>query len=72
MWLSSYGEMIHMYAYIPRRSGGNIIYKRERKLYRCPIVFRDDTPGCTAEACSFRDADHEQQEERTLGKPLHI
>lgn len=22
---------------------------------------RDDTPGCTAEACSFRDADHEMQ-----------
>ena len=22
---------------------------------------KDDTPGCTAEACSFRDADHEMQ-----------
>ena len=22
---------------------------------------RDDTPGCTAEACSFRDANHEMQ-----------
>lgn len=33
---------------------------------------KDDTPGCTTEACSFSDADHEQQEERTLGKPLHI
>ena len=22
---------------------------------------KDDTPGCTAEACSFRDANHEMQ-----------
>jgi peroxiredoxin Q/BCP len=30
-----------------------------------PVVLyfypKDDTPGCTAEACSFRDADHEMQ-----------
>ncbi len=33
-------------------SGHNIV------LYFYP---KDDTPGCTAEACSFRDADHEMQ-----------
>ena len=33
---------------------------------------KDDAPSCTTEACSFSEADHEQQEERTLGKPLHI
>ncbi|EFH87632.1 alkyl hydroperoxide reductase/ Thiol specific antioxidant/ Mal allergen [Ktedonobacter racemifer DSM 44963] len=38
--------------YLPRRSCGNTICKRERKLRRCPIPH----PGCTAEACSFRDS----------------
>ena len=28
------------------------------------FYLKDDNPGCTAEACSFRDADHEQREER--------
>src|SRR5579859_7530221 len=31
---------------------------RTTVLYFYP---KDDTPGCTAEACSFRDADHEMQ-----------
>jgi len=43
--------------------------KKDIVLYFYP---KDDTPGCTTEACSFSEADHEQQEERTLGKPLHI
>jgi thioredoxin-dependent peroxiredoxin len=30
--------------------------KKNIVLYFYP---KDDTPGCTAEACSFRDADHE-------------
>src|SRR6266849_9859606 len=35
--------------------------KKNIVLYFYP---KDDNPGCTAEACSFRDADHEQREER--------
>jgi len=29
MWLSSYGKIMHMYEYIPRRSGGNIIIDKQ-------------------------------------------
>jgi peroxiredoxin Q/BCP len=36
-----------------------------QELQGRPVVLyfypKDDTPGCTAEACSFRDADHEMQ-----------
>ena len=35
--------------------------KKDIVLY---FYHKDDTPSCTAEACSFRDADHEQREER--------
>ncbi len=34
------------------------LYNRVVVLYFYP---KDDTPGCTAEACSFRDANHEMQ-----------
>jgi thioredoxin-dependent peroxiredoxin len=47
----------------------SFLSKKDIVLYFYP---KDNNPGCTAEACSFSDADHEQQEERTLGKPLHI
>ncbi len=35
--------------------------KKNIVLYFYP---KDDNLGCTAEACSFRDADHKQREER--------
>ncbi len=59
---------------LPNQSGemvrlGNYLGKSNIVLYFYP---KDETPGCTTEACAFRDADHEHREERTPGKPLHI
>ena len=34
---------------------------REKQMRTGVQVSKDDTPGCTAEACSFRDANHEMQ-----------
>ncbi|MGO8947217.1 MAG: thioredoxin-dependent thiol peroxidase [Ktedonobacterales bacterium] len=47
---STTGEVIHLHD----------LLGRQVVLYFYP---KDDTPGCTAEACSFRDAWHELQEQ---------
>jgi peroxiredoxin Q/BCP len=36
-------------------------FVRENVIFTGVQWFKDDTPGCTAEACSFRDANREMQ-----------
>ena len=40
---------------------GETISSSDLRGSRVVVYFypKDDTPGCTVEACSFRDADHE-------------
>jgi thioredoxin-dependent peroxiredoxin len=53
---------------LPAVGGDDVVKNGQvhlQELQGHPVVLyfypRDDTPGCTAEACSFRDADHEMQ-----------
>ena len=36
-------------------------FARENVIFTGVLSCKDDTPGCTKEACSFRDANHEMQ-----------
>jgi peroxiredoxin Q/BCP len=39
---------------------------RENVIFTDVQLTKDDTPGCTKEACSFRDANHEMQKRGTV------
>jgi peroxiredoxin len=39
---------------------------REKVIFTGAQLSQDDTPGCTKEACSFRDANHEMQKRGTV------
>jgi hypothetical protein len=40
------------------------VFARENVIFTGVQSSKDNTPECTAKASSFRDADHEQREER--------